>query len=82
MTEITIRMKRCGIDNTLHGYVFSDRAHARQWLAGYTSESAGFQFEEVQVGPLMPCPRCGGAGHRQDVKAIRRLTFAEVLQLA
>ena len=72
-------MRRCAIDQTLHGYVFCDRTHARKWLGQYAEQADRFSLEEVEVGPLMPCPRCGGHGYRQDVKVVSKVTYAEVM---
>ena len=76
---VTIRMRRCAIDQTCHDYVFSDRNHARTWLAPYAEHAAGFRLEEVEAGPWMPCPRCGTPAMRRDVRVIRAMTYAEVM---
>lgn len=76
----TIRMKRCGVDSTLHGYIFSDRSHARQWLSAFIDDADSFRLEEVEVGPLMKCGACGIV-HRQSVKVVRQVTFAEALNV-
>lgn len=73
----TIRMVRCGTSRTLDGYIFTDREHARQWLSQPYIDIGSIVLEEVEVGPLMACPRCAGSGFRQDVKRIRRLTPEE-----
>ena len=57
---------------------FSDWQHARSWLAQPFIKRDEVQLEEVAVGPLIGCPRCGGSGWRQDVKPIRKLTIDEV----
>ena len=76
----TNRMRRA-TERTLDGYIFTDRAHAREWLRQPFVDMAGIQLEEVEVGPLVPCPRCGGSGHRRDVRVIRRLTTEEALNV-
>jgi hypothetical protein len=76
--ETTLRMRRCGMDRSLDGYVFADRKHAHLWLSQSFIDRAQIVLEEVEVGPLRTCPRCGGLGHRQDVKLIRRLSAEEV----
>lgn len=78
MTETTIRMRRCGGESTLDGYVFADHAHAHQWLSQSYVDRAKIQLEEVEVGPITRCRRCGGAGSYQSVKIIRKLTPDEV----
>lgn len=80
MTGTTIRMLRCGVDRTLDGYIFTDRAHARLWLSQAFCKGADIRLEEVELGPIMRCARCGGTGHRQDVKRGRSLTLDEVLR--
>lgn len=77
---ITIRMRLSG-ERTLDGYIFTDLAHAHQWLSQAFVERDKIQLDEVEVGPWMPCPRCGGDGHRRDVKLVRRLTPEEVLHI-
>jgi hypothetical protein len=76
----TIRIRRCA-DSTLNGYVFSDRQHAHEWLRQPCVDRTKIELEEVEIGALMPCPRCGGSGYRLDVKLIRRLTAEEALNV-
>jgi hypothetical protein len=74
----TIRMRRCGADQTLNGYIFSDHKHAREWLSQSFVNLAEVMLEEVEVGPTMPCQRCGGSGSHRVVKPGRRLSAEEV----
>lgn len=77
----TIRMRRCGMDRTLDGYVFSDMAHARQWLSQGFVRRAEIQLEEVTVEPPKRCPRCDGAGHLDVVRFLRKLTPQEIADI-
>ena len=67
-------------DRTLDGYIFTDREHARQWLSQVCIKRDEVRLEEVAVGPVMCCPRCGGSGVRQDVKLLRKITIEELLR--
>lgn len=78
-TQTTIRMRRCGPDRTLDGYVFSDRDHARRWLS-QEFVNGDVDLDEVQVGPLIKCRSCQGSGFRQDIRTLGRLTIEEALQ--
>lgn len=75
---ITIRMKQCGVDRTLAGYVFTDRAHARLWLSQPFVHRDDVLLEEVEAGPWQPCQRCG-VGHTRVVKLIRRLSIDDLV---
>lgn len=75
----TIRMRRCGSDRTLNGYVFSDRDHARRWLS-QEFVKGDVDLDEVQMGPLVQCRSCQGSGFRQAMKVLGRLTIEEALQ--
>ena len=48
-SETTIRMTRCGIDRTLHGYIFTDHAHEREWARQEEEASYWRQQEEEQA---------------------------------
>jgi hypothetical protein len=77
MTE-TIRL---GCSGELNGYVFTDMAHASEWLRqSFVHDMKEVSLEVVDIGPLMPCPRCQGRGFRQDIKRTgRKLTVEEFL---
>lgn len=77
----TIRLRRYEGESTLNDYIFTDAAHAHQWLSQVWVERGKVHLDVVVVGPFMPCPRCGGDGHRRDVKLVRRLTAEEVLHV-
>lgn len=79
--HVTYRMVRVGDENTLNGYVFTDKRHAHEWLSQGFVDRTKIVLDEVQVGPLMPCRQCGGSGFQQHVKKIRRLTEAEVFHV-
>jgi len=77
----TIRMRRCGPDHTLDGYIFTNHDHARAWLSQPFVNMDEIVLEEIEVGPLMRCRHCNGTGHRQDTKIVRRLTAEEAKML-
>lgn len=81
MGELTVRMRRCGPDRTLNGYVFTDMAHARQWLS-QEFVKGDVDLDEVEIGPIVRCRSCNGSGFRQDQKMRGRLTLEEVLHPA
>lgn len=76
----TIRMRICDGDRTLNGYIFANRDHARQWLSQPFMADKKVQLEEVEVGPMTKCSRCGGSGiHPARVKVLREITIKEVV---
>lgn len=78
---ITIRMRRCGMDSTLNGYVFADRTHAHRWLSQPFVDRSKVELDEVLVSPPRQCRSCGGSGYHQDTRLVRRLTNEEVLHV-
>lgn len=77
MGERSIRMVRS--PHGVNDYVFTDMDHARKWLTQAFVMRDDIVLEEVDVGPLCKCRTCGGAGFRQTIKPIRRLTVQEFL---
>lgn len=65
----TVRMFYRDKDNTLNGYVFSDRAHARQWLSQKFVDLSEITLQEVSLGELRRCRMCDGTGYHLSVKA-------------
>ena len=54
--------------NTLDGYVFANREHARQWFMMNRVDRSNITLEPVEIGEMRPCRRCGGSGFHQSVK--------------
>ena len=80
MTETLRVVRRHRPHADLHGYVFTDLAHAREWLCQSFVADMQMMLEPVDVGPLMPCPRCNGQGWRQDIKVTGpKMTVGEFL---
>lgn len=75
----TIRLIPRERGSTLHGYVFTDPEHAREWLSMPIIDGGDYVLQEVEAGPLEKCPRCGGSGTLQTVKVLRTLSVAEFL---
>jgi hypothetical protein len=65
--------------STLTGYLFTDREHARVWLTQKWVKPGRFTLQEVEVGPMVRCKRCGGTGYHQTVERVRDLTVEEFL---
>jgi len=55
--------------NTLNGYVFCDRNHARTWLSQSFVDRDEIMLEEVTVSPIHRCQKCNGTGSLQSIKA-------------
>jgi hypothetical protein len=77
--KTTIRMRRAP-DQTLHGYVFTDDDHARQWLSSLKVTASEVRLERVVVGELQRCNRCGGQGHTQSIKKLHDIELEELLR--
>lgn len=85
--KTTIRMlrrrRRGDTFRDMDGYVFTDMAHARLWLSqAFVADYDISTLEIVEVGESKGCPRCGGTGHTQSIRSVRKLSVSEFLQAA
>ena len=76
---VTYRLRCAG---TLDHYVFSDEAHAKQWLNQdiVKTHHATMRLEQVEVGPFVRCSKCKGEGFTRSVRLIRKLSVADLLE--
>lgn len=79
--QTTIRMRyHKEPDHTSNGYIFTNVAHARDWLTQKFVRPAEISLEEVAVGDLVRCRHCDGSGYKQSVRSVRKLSVGEFLR--
>ncbi len=79
--KTTIRMRRAP-DSTLHGYVFRDWHHAREWLSAswiIGRKADKIKLEVVIQGEAQKCKFCFGSGYESPVTKISDISLSEVL---
>lgn len=84
-TIATIRL-RTGPDRDLEGYLFSDEAHARQWLSQklIREHLDEYYLERLEISAEeATCPTCRGTGCMpRRFRVLGRLSAAEFLRIS